>query len=56
MISAKYVNQLSVLRKIKWPTVVNGMTLQIVVLVFFSAMFVISYNMVKKIKAKIALQ
>ena len=34
----------------------NGVTLQIVVFVLFSGMFVISYYMVKKIKPKIALQ
>ena len=34
----------------------NGVTLQIVVFVLFSGMFVISYYMVKKIKSKMALQ
>ena len=34
----------------------NGLTLQIVVLVVFSIFFVISYNRVKKIKPKMALQ
>ena len=34
----------------------NGVTLQLVVFVLFSGMFVISYYMVKKIKSKIALQ
>ena len=34
----------------------NGVMLQLVVLVVFSILFVISYNMVKKFKPKIALQ
>jgi len=34
----------------------NGLTLQIVVLVVFSGLFVISYSMIKKIKPKMALQ
>lgn len=34
----------------------NGLTLQIVILVAFSSLFVISYNMIKKIKPKMALQ
>jgi Fuc2NAc and GlcNAc transferase len=34
----------------------NGVTLQIVILVVFSSLFVISYSMIKKIKPKIALQ